>query len=163
MSKKRKNENYKDMIGRWFDHAQLRAMERYALRFSHEIQSVIREDIKKKVFNIMLEIPNSDRIVVRGRVCDEVVTMIYSTKHDVVVTFLHNNWVSTDTDEFYIMYKSRRKPKNPSHGGRQQVPKGGKIKVNEHQRRKLKAPRAKELVEQHIHKNWEDELHDSKN
>ena len=143
------------MLDRWFDHAALRAMERYGIRFSHEIQNQMKDDVKQNVFNVLLRIPNSDRIVIRGRVLDTVVTAIYSTNHKVVVTFLHNSWVLTDTSEFYLMSKNRRKSNNKKEETK--VPKGGNmVKIGHNHMRKLKAPRDKALVESQSLDGWED-------
>jgi hypothetical protein len=154
-SKKNKQENFREMIGRIFDHAQLRAMERYGLMFTHDIQNTIREDIKNKVFNILLQVPESTRMVVRGRVQGQPVTMVYCERLEVVITFLHNNWVSTDTDEFYILMKDRRKPNNPS-ATKENINKGKGIRLATRPIRKMKTPRHLSSIKVHMADGWED-------
>ena len=138
-------ETYHQMIQRWYDHAQLRAMERYGISYSSDVQAQIRSDHKKNVFNKLMDIPNSNRVVLRGRILDNVVTFIYSIKHNVVITFLHNNWVSTDTSEFYMLSSNRRKPKAQR---KNSVSKGGKVNVNMKAIRKAKAPRLNKYQEE---------------
>ena len=133
------------MIKRWFKHAQLRAMERYGFEYNGALQAQIRSDYKKNVFNKLMDIPNSDRVVLRGRLVDTIVTFIYSTKHNVVITFLHNNWVSTDTAEFYLLSSVKRKPKIRR---RNSLSRGGRLSVNSKAIRKLKAPRIKKYQEE---------------
>lgn len=138
MSKKN-SENYKLMLGRWFEHAQQRAMERYGIAYTDEILVRIRGDVKNNVFNKLLDVPNSKRVVLRGRLLDEVVTFIYCMKHNAVITFLHNNWVSTDTEEFYILSSERRKYKKAR---RKNTEKGANVYVGGHLR-KSSSPKPK--------------------
>ena len=120
---------------RWFKHAQARALERYALVYDEQLLHVIKKDVKNNVFNKLLEIEDTDRVVYRGRIQDNVVTFIYSTQHEAVITFLHNNWVETDTSEFFILQKRKGK----KHKKSRKIDKGGNLRVGAKARRKLKS------------------------
>lgn len=96
---------------RWFLHAQERAMERYGIVYDKQTQDTIIKDYHHQVFNTLLKIPKTCRLVLRGRVQDVVATFVYDTRHDVVVTFLQNKWVKQDPIDPEEMYISKNKSK----------------------------------------------------
>jgi hypothetical protein len=147
-----KEENYKAMLGRWFDHAQQRAMERYGILYTEELQRQVVMDIGNLVYNKLLDIPKSSRAVYRGRLCEEVVTFIFCQKHKTIITFLHNTWVDTDTEEFYVLSSNRRKYSNLKRKDR--LSKGGHLRMHGSGRlRKVRAPR--KIQDYKAQEDWE--------
>jgi len=126
---------------RWFTHSKQRAMERYGISYTKSLLQVVQKDFSDNVFNVMLEIPNTSRVVLRGRILDKVVTFIYETTHHAVITFLHNSWVSGDSSEFLILsYKTRKGNSSKRLGKSKRLNKQGKVKLNAKILRKLKSP-----------------------
>lgn len=144
---KRRKNNYKKMLARWLEHAQLRAMERYGIAYSSNVQFLVRKDIENNVFNLLLEIPNSTRVVYRGRLLDNVVTFIFCKQHNAVITFLCNTWVDTDITEFDILTYRDRKRNKHKNKPKKQLSTGGNMKVNDKSLRKLRSPRPKNYEE----------------
>ena len=95
---------------RWMAHASSRAMERYGIAFTPEVQQELIKHYDSGSFTILLTLEsNPHRKVVQGVIDGTKVTFVYDELHNSVITFLHNTWVKTDAIDVDELYISKRR------------------------------------------------------